>query len=100
MFEVAGRPGSQLRPCAVKQAHALVKIPRQPLVVSIEKSYQLAARLRDTCIARRARSGVRLANQTKARVVVVLDNRRAWIRRAVIDDDHFKVSERLGRNRT
>ena len=82
-----------------KQAHALVEIVRQPLVISIEKSDELAARLRNPSIARRARPGVRLTNQTEARVGIVSNNLRATIGRAIIDDDRFKVGERLSSNR-
>jgi len=82
-----------------KFAYALLKIIRQPLVISIEKSDELAASLRQPCIARRAWPGVRLTNHTKARVRIAGDNRRALISRAIINDDCFEVCERLRSNR-
>src|SRR5712692_6064585 len=99
MLDVAGGYRRYFGPKGFKQTHALVEIVRQPLVIGVEKSNEFAARLRDPRIACRAGPGVRLTNQAEARVRILLRNRCTIIGRAVIDDDCFKVSERLRRNR-
>ncbi len=70
-----------------------------PLVVGIEKGDVRTACFVDPVVSRGARSRVRLAQQPKARIRERGDGVAAAVRRAVVDDDRFEVSQRLRRDR-
>src|SRR5205807_7935929 len=83
-----------------QKLYLLVKVVRQPNIISIEKSDELATRGPEPCVTRCARAAILLLDVVDALAVWryrALESFR--VRRAVIDDDDFIVGESLREDR-
>src|SRR5205807_7616331 len=84
-----------------QKLYLLVKVVRQPNIISIEKSDELATRGPEPCVTRCARAAILLLDVVDALAVRryrALESFR--VRRAIIDDDDFIVGESLREDRT
>src|SRR5437660_2018953 len=83
-----------------QKLYLLVEVVRQPNIISIEKSDELATRGPEPCVTRCARAAILLLDVVDALAVWryrALESFR--VRRAVIDDDDFIVGESLREDR-
>ena len=70
---------------------------REPFIIGIQKSGQVAAHLGKTTISGRALAGIHLADDAQAALILkVIQNFRTVIARPVVNDQYFGGSGPLG----